>query len=91
MEKLYLWFNPKKKQVYHKLCRNSNTSIGSYNQYGHILLTTLSIFDEKVYSDLSYRECYRIMANNRNKRYKRLLNRFINKSERRVSLWEKRH
>lgn len=91
MEKLYLWFNPKRQQVYHKLCRNSDTPIGSMNQYGHILLTTLTIFNDKVYSDLTYRQCYRIMAKNRNKRYKRLLNRFENKSERRVSLWEKRH
>ena len=91
MEKLYLWFNPYKKQVYHKLCRNSDTRIGSYNQYGHILLTTLTFYDNKIFSDLTYFECYRIMANNRDKRYKRLFNRFVNKSERRVSLWEKRH
>lgn len=79
MKKLYLWFNPKRKQVYHKLCRNSNTPIGSYNQYGHILLTTLSIYDKKVYSDLTYRHMYRIMAKKRNKRYRRLFNRLLDK------------
>lgn len=77
MEKLYVWFNPKTKQVYHKLCRNSNTPIGQYNQYGHILLTTLSYFDNKLYANLSYRKMYRIMAKKRNKRYKRLFNRLI--------------
>lgn len=80
MEKLFLWFNPKKKQVYHKLCRNSYTPIGSYNQYGHILLTTLSIFDKKVYSDLTCYQMYRIMAKKRNKRYKCLFNRLIKKN-----------
>lgn len=92
MEKLYVWFNPKRKQVYHKICRNSSTPLGSYNQYGHVLLTTLTIFDDIVYSDLTYSQCYRIMAEKRNKRFRRLFNRFTEtKSERRVSLWEKRH
>lgn len=88
MVKLFIWFNPKTEQVYHKLCHSSYTPIGSYNQYGHILLSTLTIFNDEVYSDLTYSKCYRIMAKNRNKRYKRLFNRFRKKSERRVSLWK---
>ena len=78
MEKLYLWFNPRNKQVYHKICRNCDTFVGHYNQYGHLLLTTLSIFDYKVYSNLSYREMYQIMAKKRYKRKKRLYNKLKN-------------
>lgn len=67
MEKLYLWFNPKRKQVYSKVCRICDYSIGSYNQYGHILLTTLTYFGNKVNSDLSNYDCYKILRRNRDK------------------------
>lgn len=79
MEKLFIWFNPNRKQVYHKICRNSDTPIGSYNQYGHILIEILEIFDNTIYTHLSFTEKYHIMALKRNKRYKRLFNKFFNK------------
>lgn len=89
MEKLYVWFNPRSKQIYYKICRNCDTFVGHYNQYGHLLLTTLSIFDNKVYSNITYRKMYQIMAKKRYKRKRRLYNRFHNiKSERRVSIWK---
>ena len=89
MEKLYLWFNPRNNLVYHKICSNCDTHVGCYNQYGHLLLSTLTFYDYKVYSNLTYREMYQIMAKKRYKRKRRLYNRFDNiKSERRVSLWK---
>lgn len=75
MDKLYLWYNPKKDYIYSKICRNCLTPINKKNQYGHILLTTLSYFNGNVYADLSAYKCYKIMAKERDTRYKRLSNR----------------
>lgn len=79
MVKLYIWFNVNRNHVYHKFCSYCSTPIGSYNQYGHLLLDILEYYDNRTYSCLIFKDKYSIAAKKRNKRYKRLLNRFIKK------------
>ena len=78
MERLYIWFNPNNNQFYYKFCRNCNTRIGGINQYNHVLCTTLTLFDKKIHSNLTDYKCYKIMAQKRNNRYKRLFDKFKN-------------
>ena len=75
MEKLYLWYNPNINQFYYKLCRNCGTKVGNVNQYNDLLCTTLTLFDKKIYANLTNLQCYKIMAKKRDNRYLRLLNR----------------